>query len=151
MPLIHVTLTPNAFDAAGCSAFVRRISDAALRAESVPDTPEGRRRCIVILHEQPPGTVFWGGEAHDGTLRAAFLDFTCSRGVLDGARKDRFAAELREAALASATPEDSRPVFTSVVFHEIAEGDWGRDGTIHRLPQMAAIAGFEHLRSIAAA
>jgi len=45
--------------------------------------------------------------------------------------------------------DDQRITFTSVIFDEVAEGRWGRDGAIRRLPDMAAAAGFEHLQSIA--
>lgn len=150
MPLNHVTLTPDAVDAEGLSGLIEALTQAALRAESVPDTPAGRLRSIIVLHDQAPGTVFWGGATNDDRLRAVFVDFVCSAGVLDAARKDRFAADLQAAAVATTRPGDERPIFTSVIFHEVHEGDWGREGAIQRLPQMARAAGFGHLASIAA-
>jgi phenylpyruvate tautomerase PptA (4-oxalocrotonate tautomerase family) len=151
MPLNHVTLTPDAVDAAGRQSLVVALTEAALRAESVPDTPEARLRSILVVHDQPAGSVFWGGAANDERLRAVFVDFVCSAGVLDAARKDRFAAELQAAAEATTRPGDARPIFTSVIFHEVNEGDWGRQGAIQRLPEMARAAGFGHLTSIASA
>ena len=150
MPLNHVTLTPDAVDPVGRLALVAAITDAAGRAESVPDTPEGRRRSVVVVHDQPSGTVFWGGEPYESHIRAVFVDFVCSAGVLDGARKERFAAELQAAANATTRAGDPRPIITSVIFHEVPEGSWGREGGIRRLPDMARAAGFTHLRSIVA-
>lgn len=151
MPLNHVTLTPDAVDADGRAALIEAITLAAGRAEGVPDTPEGRRRSVVVVHDQPPGAVLFGGEPLERQIRAVFVDFTCSAGVLDAARKERFAAELQAAALATTRPGDARPITTSVVFHEVPEGQWGRDGSIRRLPYMAHVAGFRHLTDIAVA
>jgi phenylpyruvate tautomerase PptA (4-oxalocrotonate tautomerase family) len=150
MPLNHVTLSPGAVDDDGRRALVKALTHAAARAESVPETPEGLRRSIVVVHDQEPGSILFGAGPLDSQVRAVFVDFVCSAGVLDAARKDRFAAELQAAAEATTRPDDRRPMYTSVIFHEIPEGDWGREGAIRRLPEMARAAGFAHLQTIAA-
>ncbi len=150
MPLIHLTLTHDAVDGPGRQALIQAITRAAGRAEGTPDTPEANRRCVVVVHDQPSGTVFFGAERLDQQIRAVFVDFSCSAGVLDAARKETFAAELQAAALATTRSGDARPITTSVIFHEIPEGQWGREGSIRRLPYMAHVAGFQHLTGIAA-
>ena len=149
MPLSHVTLTPGAIDPADRQTLVEAITTAGMRAESVPD--ENRRRSIVVLHEQPAGSFTWGGEVLDGQMRAVFVDFVSSVGVMDAARKNQFVADIHAAIAAATQAGDARGVFSSVIFHEVAEGDWGRNGAVRRLPDFARDAGFTHLRSIAAA
>ena len=48
-------MTPNAFDDAGKKSLVAAITEAACRAESVPDRPESRIRALVLLGELAPG------------------------------------------------------------------------------------------------
>jgi hypothetical protein len=149
MPLVTITTTPSAFDDTLIGGFVQAVTQAAWRAESIPDDPILRARAIVILTQQPPSTVWWGGNVADSIVRGVFVTLTVSDGVLDPVRRDRFAADLDAAARASTRSGDERILHTSVVFNEVPEGRWGRDGRVVRLPEMAAAAGFEHLTSIA--
>lgn len=149
MPYSHITLSPDAIDQDHLPHFIHAVNLAAMRAESVPDTPEGRRRSLVVLHHATAGSILWGGDILDAHLRAILVDFTCSRGILDGARKERLVADIQAAAESASDTADGRAVFTSVIIHEVAEGDWGRAGSVRRLPEMARDAGFEHLAGIA--
>ena len=44
--------------------------------------------------------------------------------------------------------DGDKMVVTSCVIHEVPEGQWAQNGSIRRLPEMAALAHFEHLTSI---
>ena len=79
----------------------------------------------------------------------AFIDWQVSTGVLDGARKARFANELQEVVASAAHSDGDKMVVTSCVIHEVPEGQWAQNGAIRRLPDIAPLAGFEHLTSIA--
>jgi phenylpyruvate tautomerase PptA (4-oxalocrotonate tautomerase family) len=149
MPLLRLSVTPGAFDAAGRDSFVRAVTDAACAAEHLPPDPTARRRAVVLWEELEAGAVRWGGSALDDRIRAVFAHYTVGDGVLDPVGREQFAAELHSAAEAAALG-DARQTFTSVVFTDVPEGRWARDGELQRLPAMAHAAGFLHLAEIAA-
>ena len=149
MPLIHVLLTHNAYDDVSKARFAKDLTDAACRAESVPDLPIPRSRALILMEELPPGGFYSDAKPADDRIRGVFLTWKVLAGVLDGARKARFATDL-QAAAENAAPSDSRMVVTSAVIEEVPEGQWAQTGSIRRLPEVASIAGFEHLVSIAA-
>jgi phenylpyruvate tautomerase PptA (4-oxalocrotonate tautomerase family) len=150
MPLLRLSVTPGAFDRRGRDAFARAVTDAACTAEDLPPDPLARLRAVVLWHQLARGEVLWGGEVLDDGMRAVFADYTVGDGVLDPVRRARFAADLHRAAALHAPPNDPRLTFTSVVFTDVPEGRWGRDGLILRLPEMAHAARFQHLAEIAA-
>jgi phenylpyruvate tautomerase PptA (4-oxalocrotonate tautomerase family) len=147
MPLLDVTVTPNAIGDEHVERFIESLTDAACRAESLPADALHRSRCVLMYNERPTGSVRFGGHVADELIRAVFIRYTVSEGVLDPVRRSAFAAAVHGAATAAAS-DDARLLHTSVVFDEVNEGRWGRDGRIVRLPEMAAVAGFEHLVAI---
>ena len=148
MPLMRVTLTPGAFDDGQRARLAAALTEAACRAESVPDLPESRMRALVLIDELEKGCFYSAAQPAEAAVAGAFIDWYVSTGVLDGARKARFAAELQELALAVADGDDGRMVVTSCVIHEVPEGQWAQNGAIRRLPEMATLARFDHLSSI---
>lgn len=148
MPLMRVTLTPGAFDDGQKARLAASLTAAACRAESVPDLPQHRMRALVLLDELRPGCFYSAGEPADAAVAGVFIDWQVSAGVLDGARKARFARELQQAAAAATDGDGSRMVVTSCVIHEVPEGQWAQNGGIRRLPDITPLAGFEHLASI---
>jgi phenylpyruvate tautomerase PptA (4-oxalocrotonate tautomerase family) len=142
MPLISVRATPGAFTADSKARLVQAITDAGCAAESMPASH--RRRTIVLWEDL--SEVFLGGEPAEPLARVLLLTFTASDGVLDPIRREQFSKTVHE--VAQAEPADDRPITTSIVFVDVPEGRWGRDGTVVRLPEMAALAGFEHLKAL---
>jgi phenylpyruvate tautomerase PptA (4-oxalocrotonate tautomerase family) len=153
MPLMHVTLTHGSFDDSGKQRLVSGLTEAACRAESVPDQPQHRMRALVLLHELSPGCFYSAGVPADAAVAGVFIDWQVSAGVLDGARKARFAAELQEVAASAADGDGDgdgdKMVVTSCVIHEVPEGQWAQNGAIRRLPDIVPLAGFEHLTFVA--
>jgi phenylpyruvate tautomerase PptA (4-oxalocrotonate tautomerase family) len=149
MPLMHVTLTPGAFDDAGKERLVTGLTEAACRAESVPDEPQHRMRALVLLQELSPGSFYSAGVCADAAVAGVFIDWQVSTGVLDGARKERFANELQAVAASAVRSDGDKMVVTSCVIQEVPEGQWAQNGTIRRLPDIVPLAGFEHLTSVA--
>jgi len=148
MPLLYVTLTPDVFDAAAKRRLVKGLTEAAFAAESVPDLPAARARGLVLLQELPRGHFYSNSEEADGRLGGVFINYQVPAGVLDGARKTKFARAFQAAVEMALGTEKTYPVVTSAVFHEVAEGHWAQNGKIVRLPENAATTGFEHLVSI---
>lgn len=149
MPLMRVTLTPGAFGDAQKARLVGALTEAACRAESVPDRPESRMRALVLLQELAPESFYSAGVSADAAVAGVFIDWQVSTGVLDGARKEQFAQDLQRAAESAADAPGDRMVVTSCVIHEVPEGQWAQNGAIRRLPEAASMAGFEHLTPIA--
>ncbi|MBX9944062.1 MAG: hypothetical protein K2Y40_08280 [Reyranella sp.] len=150
MPLIHALVTHRAFDADGKARLARGLTEAACRAESVPHLPAPRARALVMIEELPADGFYSAGLPAHEAMRGVFLTWKVSTGVLDGARKAQFARDIQTAAEDAAASDDGRLVVTSAVVEEIAEGQWAQTGKIRRLPEVAAIAAFEHLSPIAA-
>ncbi|OYY70039.1 hypothetical protein [Sphingomonas sp. 28-63-12] len=148
MPLLQIRLTPGCFDNAQRDRFVAAVSAAAAAAESLADTPVARLRTVALVEQLAPGHFYLGGQSGDQLARGAFVLWQVSAGVLDGARKARFAAALQAAADAEGG-DDPRTLITSCVIDEVPEGQWAQNGTIRRLPEAAALAGFTHLADIA--
>jgi phenylpyruvate tautomerase PptA (4-oxalocrotonate tautomerase family) len=146
---MYITLTPGAFDAAGKARLASALTEAALRAESVPDLPGPRSRGLVLMQELPRGQFYSAGEPADALMRGVFITLYVSTGVLDGTRKAALATDVQAAAEAAAS-DKTRPVITSAVIIEVPEGQWAQLGKIRRLPEIAAIAQFQHLAAIAA-
>ncbi|UGT61904.1 tautomerase family protein [Nocardia asteroides] len=148
MPLLRVTLTPGAFDDAQKARLAAALTDASCRAESLPDDPGSRMGSLVLVEELAPGSFYSAGHPADAAVAGVFIDWQVSAGVLDGARKARFAAELQAAAKAARDGDDGRLVVTSCVIHEVPEGQWAQNGAIRRLPEITARARFEHLTAL---
>ena len=148
MPLLYVTLTPGVFNAAAKQKLVKALTEAAFVAESVPDLPASRARGMVLLQELPAGQFYSNSEPADGKLGGVFINYQLPAGVLDGARKTKFAQALHQAVDAALGKNKSHPVFTSAVIHEVTEGQWAQNGKILRLPENVAITKFEHLVSM---
>jgi phenylpyruvate tautomerase PptA (4-oxalocrotonate tautomerase family) len=148
MPLLRVVLTPGAFDDVQKARLAAALTEAACRAESVPDEPESRMRALVLFEELAPGCFFSAGQRAEALVAGVFIDWQVSSGVLDGARKARFAYDLQQAATAARAVDDGRMVLTSCVIHEVPEGQWAQNGSIRRLPEIVSLARFEHLSAI---
>lgn len=143
MPLLHVTLTPGAFDAAGKARLVEALTEAACRAESVPNEPVPRMRAVVLLQELEG--VYSAAQPAESRIRGVFARWHLSTGIVDAARKLRFAQDLQAAAEAAAGESDGRIVVTSCVIDEVPEGQWAQGGRIARLLDVTETSRFEHL------
>jgi hypothetical protein len=102
-----------------------------------------------MVEELSPDGFYSAGEPAHAMIRGVFLTWKVSTGVLDGTRKAGFARDLQAAAEAAAKPGDARMIVTSAVVEEVPEGSWAQTGQIRRLPEISAIAQFEHLAPIA--
>ncbi|MFC3960914.1 hypothetical protein [Nocardia jiangsuensis] len=102
----------------------------------------------MLFEEPAPGSSYSAGNRTDAAVAGAFIDWYVSAGVLDGARKARFAEDLHGAAITARTRDDGRLVITSCVIHEVPEGRWAQNGAIRRLPEIASLGSLQQLAAI---
>jgi phenylpyruvate tautomerase PptA (4-oxalocrotonate tautomerase family) len=148
MPFMFVTLTPGAYDEAARDRLAALLTEVASHAESLPDRPGPRSRALVWVQELRAGCFYYAGVPADTLVRGVFLTLYVTAGVLDAKRKAGFAAAIQRVAEESA-PDTHRPVVTSAVIVEVPEGQWAQRGRIMRLPEVNALAEFEHLAGLA--
>jgi phenylpyruvate tautomerase PptA (4-oxalocrotonate tautomerase family) len=147
MPLMFVTLTPGSYDDPARDRLAAGLTEAAARAESLPDRPGPRSRALVCMQELPAGRFYSAGVPADQSMCGVFMTVYVSAGVLDGRRKAELAAGI-QAAAEQCAPE-GRTALTSAVIVEVAEGQWAQSGRIMRLPDVVRAAQFEHLAGAA--
>ena len=146
MPLIKVKLTHSAFSEDEKQKIARVLTEAACKAESVPHDAELRRTALVFLEEVEGGAFYSNGAPADEFVAGVFIDWQVSTGVLDGARKAGFGHDVQKGV--EQVYQGDRLLAISCVIDEVAEGQWIRNGSIMRLPEVAANAGFEHLQTL---
>ncbi|TKW74144.1 MAG: tautomerase [Bradyrhizobium icense] len=148
MPNIVVRIPAGVLDASARSILVNAINEAAAECERIPPDPAKRSLCWVVIDEATPGSWTCGGVDPLGTAIPVIVTASVPAGVLDDERRTRYARLIHQ-AVASALPGDARRIVTSCMINDIADGTWGANGRIWRLPQLAAAAGYEHLQHLA--
>src|SRR5260370_18179632 len=94
MPLMRVTLTPGAFDATQKARLAVMLTEAACRAESVPDLPQHRMRALVLLDELDPGCFYFASQPADAAVAGVSNAWLPSFRVLDRPRTALFSQGL---------------------------------------------------------
>ncbi|GKS98224.1 tautomerase [Acidovorax sp. SUPP3434] len=148
MPNILVHLPKGSYPGEARAALVRGINAAAARAEQIPDHPHRRMLCWVLIDEIDPGSWTCGGADLTSQLLPCVAIVHVPAGVLDDASRALYVRELHDAFKHALPPEDTRPLASSVVLHEVADGAWGANGAVWTLPQFAKAAGFIHLQGL---
>lgn len=148
MPNIHVHIPKGSFSDGARTALVRRINDAAASAEQIPAEPRKRMLCWVLIDEVDSGAWTCGGADVTSQLLPCVATVYVPAGVLDDASRANYVQALHQAFKQSLPLSDKRQVASSVVLQEIADGTWGANGVIWRLPQFAKVAGFAHLQHL---
>lgn len=148
MPTMHIRIPKGSFPTEQKTTLVQKLNDAAAAAEQMPDNPKNRAICWVILDEVEPDAWTFGAVDMTDRLVPCFAMIHVPAGVLDGAARARY-VELVHAAFQQALPaNEKRQAVTNVVLHDVAEGTWGANGKIWRLPDVTRAAGFMHLQSL---
>jgi phenylpyruvate tautomerase PptA (4-oxalocrotonate tautomerase family) len=151
MPNIFVHVPKDSFPGDARSALVRRINEAAADAEQIPADPRKRMLCWVLIDEVDVGAWTCGALDVTAQMLPCVAMVYLPAGVLDDASRAAYVQALQEAFKQSLPAADKRQLVTSVVLHEVADGTWGANGAIWRLPQFAKAAGFAHLQHLVAA
>jgi len=74
MPLLRVALTPGAFDDGQKQWLATALTEAACRAESVPDEPQSRMRALVLFEELSPGSFYSAAQRAEAAVAGVFID-----------------------------------------------------------------------------
>ncbi len=69
-------------------------------------------------------------------------------GALDAAARARYVRLAHDAFRLALPDADNRMPIASVIVHDVADGSWGANGTVWRLPEFAQAAGSGHLQSL---
>jgi phenylpyruvate tautomerase PptA (4-oxalocrotonate tautomerase family) len=151
MPNIIVKIPEGAFDEAGRMALGKGIHAAAKAVEGWGDDPRQEALTWVLVEEVKPGCLFAGGI--DQTLRIipVIVFFYLPAGVIDQAGRVEAIKRVHQAIAAAKSASDPRQVATSITIWEVADGTWGGNGQLWRLPDFARAAGYKHLQHLVSA
>lgn len=145
MPNIFVKVPEGVFNADQIQAIGKHITEAAHKAEGIPDNPANHRLTWVMVEEVKASHIFIGGNAVVPHAIPIIVMFHPPQKVLDGARRAIAAKEVHLALLKS-TPEDLHSqIVSSCMILDVPEGHWCGNGEIWTLEKIAAVAGYEHL------
>jgi len=147
LPNILVKIPKDSFPAQHREELVRLLNQAAASAEQIPDDAKRRFLCWVIVDEVAPGFWTCGGTDVTARILPCMAMIYLPAGVLDAATRARYVSQVHDAFRQALPATDERRLTTSVIVHDIAEGTWGADGAIWRLPDFVDAVGFQHLRS----
>lgn len=151
MPTIIAKLPEGAFDAAARRSLARGIHAAAKAVEKWGDDPRQEFLTWVLIEEIPSGFLFAGGEDPLARIIPVVVMVYPPAGVIDHAGRAEL-VRLVHAAIAAARPSaDPRPVATSVIVREVADGTWGASGQLWQLADFARAAGYRHLQHLVGA
>ncbi|WP_413705807.1 tautomerase family protein [Ralstonia sp. Ralssp110] len=150
MPNILVKIPANTFDGDARAALARRITEAAVQAEQIPDDPRRRATTWVVM-EDVPAASWWCGRVDVTTQVVPCLAIAhVPAGVLDADARALFVLQMHDAFVQSLPAADGRRVVTSVMLHDVADGTWGVNGALWTLPDFARAAGYAHLQHLVA-
>ena len=136
MPLIQVTALEGTLSKENQDAFMRRISNAVLKAERAPVNDSGAQSLVWAYYdEKPQGTVYVGGENLDKPpVRIAV---TTPQGALNFATRKSLVAELGQIVDEFIGSYDNRLNHWAMLY-EVNEGSWAGGGGIFPLAGIQA-------------
>jgi phenylpyruvate tautomerase PptA (4-oxalocrotonate tautomerase family) len=148
MPNIIIRIPKGSFLGEARNLLTQKINAAAASVEQIPDEPHKRMLCWVLIEEIDSGAWTCGGADVTSQLLPCMAMVYLPEGVLDEASRSQYVQAIHEAFKQSVPIDDKRQIASSVVLHEVPDGDWGVNGVIWKLPQFAMAAGFTHLKHL---
>jgi phenylpyruvate tautomerase PptA (4-oxalocrotonate tautomerase family) len=148
MPNVLIKLPQAAFSVDQRKALAVTINEAAAAAEQMPQDLKKRFVNWITIDEVAHGMFTCGGADVTGMVLPCIAMIYLPTGVLDGASRASYIDAIHAAFAALMPADDRRQLATSVILHEIPEGQWGANGQLWRLPDFAKAAGYAHLQSL---
>ena len=148
MPNIIVKVPEGAFDAAARAALGRGIHAAAKAVEGWGDDPRQEALTWVLVEEVKSGGLFVGGADQSSRVIPVIVFFYPPAGVVDAAGRAEAVKRIHQAVAAAKPAADPRPVATSIIVRDVADGTWGANGQLWHLPDFARAAGYRHLQHL---
>ena len=147
MPNIIVKIPTGVLDDNSRAALMRGIHAAAAQAECIPDEPAKRFLCWVVVEEVAAASWTCGATQASAGVVPVMVLLHVPAGVLAQANRLQYMAGIHR-AVAAALAGQPRRCATSCVFNEVADGHWGVNGEMWRLPRFAREAGYTHLEGL---
>jgi phenylpyruvate tautomerase PptA (4-oxalocrotonate tautomerase family) len=149
MPNIIVKIPANTFDASARSSLVKGINQAAAKAEQIPDNPNNRMLCWVVLEEIETGCWTCGASDASSVLIPVLVQIYLPSGVLDEESRAQYVVGIHQAihqAFNNEQHQEQPRIASSCLIHEVPNGTWGVNGMLWQLHDFAEHAGYAHLQ-----
>ncbi|MBN2864819.1 MAG: tautomerase family protein [Thiotrichales bacterium] len=133
MPLIDITLPEQALSPEKAQQLVEFTTDALLTLEGMEKNPKARMLTWVYLHTHPQTDYYIGGK-HSAKPHYKF-DVTIFANTLNDERKALLTKQITEQVLTLEGTDHNllNAARVWVLFHEVADGNWGGAGQIYRI------------------
>ena len=150
MPNILVKIPKAAFPGDARAKLLRHITDAAATAEQIPADPRKRFTSWVVIDETEAGMWTCGGIDMSLQVLPCIAMVYVPGGVLDEPSRAQYVKLMHDAFKQSLPADDKRQLVTSVILHDVADGTWGANGAVWKLPDLAKANGYAHLQHLVA-
>jgi phenylpyruvate tautomerase PptA (4-oxalocrotonate tautomerase family) len=138
MPIIDLTLSQGVFNKQQKSALAEQLTRCLLNCDVTRDNPRAPAINWCYLHELPEGHVYIAGAEEKRPHYR--IEITIMQQAMSEDVKAQVVADMTRTVLAmegqKANPLSASRVW--VIFHEIADGNWGAAGKIYRLEELRA-------------
>ena len=151
MPNIVIRVPEGVLNAERREKLAKAATAVAKTVEQSGDDPRQAALTWVAIDEVKAGHFFAGGDDPLKQMIPVVVFFHYPAGVLDDAARAVTVGLFQTIVSEARQPGDSRPVATSVIMTEVADGSWGGSGRIVRLPDLARAAGYKHLQYLVTA
>jgi phenylpyruvate tautomerase PptA (4-oxalocrotonate tautomerase family) len=146
MPNILIKVPHGAFSEQQRQSLAKSVNQVAVQAEQMPDVAAKQFVNWITVDEVVAGQFTCGGQDMTRHVLPCIAMVYLPSGVLDGASRASYVQALHAAFAAALAPDEKRQLATSVILHEVPEGQWGANGKLWRLPDFAKAAGYAHLQ-----
>lgn len=148
MPNIIVKIPHGSFPGTARDQLARAITSVAVDVEQVGDDPLQQAVTWVAIEELAASAIRCGGNDLTDRLLPCIVQAYIPAGVLTGATRAAYVAQLDAAFQRCKPVDDPRRLVLSTLLLEMPEGQWGSGNVIWRLPDVTAAAGFKHLQML---
>lgn len=148
MPNILIKVPHGVFPSAQLRKLTQTITEVASVTEQIPAEMKKRFLCWITVDEVSQGMFTCGGMDTTQHVIPCIAMVYLPAGVLDGASRAQYVNTVHAAFASALSADDKRQIATSVILHEIPDGQWGANGSIWQLPDFAKAAGYAHLQHL---
>ncbi|MFS2125837.1 tautomerase family protein [Pseudomonas sp. Pseusp97] len=144
MPNILIKVPTGAFSEPQRELLLKQVSEAAIAHERIGDDPRQRSLCWVLIEEVRSADWLCGGANVQAQAIPCIVTVMVPAGVLDEQMRSEYVLGLHQAIEQCA--DQGRMLMTSIQLTDIADGTWGANGRLWRLPDFTRAAGYAHLQ-----
>jgi phenylpyruvate tautomerase PptA (4-oxalocrotonate tautomerase family) len=148
MPNIIIKVPQGSFDPSARAKLGKAVHEAAKTVEGWGDDPRQEALTWVLIEEISQGNFYMGGADQTSRAIPVIVFFYPPAGVIDAERRAQAVRLVHEAVSSAKPASDARPVVTSIMMWDVADGTWGANGKLLQLPDFAKAAGYKHLQHL---